>query len=161
MKKTALILGFLMVFAASTAAFANHHGGKSCGLGGGCHHGQSCCNKGGESQCPLTNMLLEKAHMALEHSKELGLTAEQVQNIRSIKIETKKHVIRGTAEMQIMELDMKVVMKGDTFDAEAVKAMIDKGVPAWADNAKKVVDWYAAFRAELKPEQWAKLKELK
>ncbi len=160
MKKTALILGFLVMFAASTA-FANH-GGKFCPMGGGkACKGMSCASHQQESPCPIVNTLLEQAHAALEHSKDLGLTAEQIQGIREIKIEAKKHNIRMKAEMEIMQLDMKVMLKSDTFDAEAAKAMMEKGMPGMMEGGKKVIDWYGKFRSILKPEQWEKLKEIR
>ena len=155
MKKTAIILGFLLAFAVSTAAFAHHEGGQACPMGAGNEHGMR-----EQSPCPVTNMLLMQAHEAVEHSKDLGLTADQIQAIRDIKIEAKKNNIRMKAEMEIMEIDMKVMMKADKFDAEAFKAMMDKGMPQMMENGKKVVDWYAKFRSILKPEQYARLLEM-
>lgn len=140
-----LILGFV------PASFACE-GGK-CSRGG--YHEEQ------ESQCPIVNKLLMQAHEALEHSKELGLSAEQINTIRGIKLEAKKANIRMMADMQIMELDMKSKLMADDFDAEGMKKMIDSMAAGMPEGGKKAIDWYAKFRSTLKADQWQKLKELR
>lgn len=153
-----LLAGFF-VFSVVPSGFAGHHGGKQCALKGG-----GCCGKSGghdkQSECPIVNALLTQAHTALEHQKDLGLTADQVKAIRDIKIEAKKFNIRMGAEMAIAEIDMKMKFKADEFDAEGLKQMIDTMAAQFPEGGKKAVDWYANFRATLKADQWAKLKEL-
>ncbi len=154
------MLAAFFVFSMVPSGFANHGGspGKQCSLKGG-----SCCgDHGGQkaSECPIVNALLTQAHTALEHQKELGLSAEQVSGIREIKIEAKKFNIRMNAEMQIAEIDMKSAFKADDFDGEGLKKMIDQMAVQMPEGGKKTIDWYAKFRSTLKADQWQKLKEL-
>ena len=130
--------------------------GKQCSMKGG--HGS---HDGAESPCPIMNKLLMQAHESLEHSKDLGLSADQVKAIREIKIEAKKFNIRMKAEMEIMEIDMKSKLWADEFDAEGLKKMIDGMAAGMPEGGKKTVDLYAKFRSTLKADQWQKLKELR
>lgn len=151
------MLAAFFVFSAVPSSFAGH-GGKQCPLKGGGCSSHSGCDK--QSQCPILNALLTQAHTALEHSKDLGLSDDQINKIREIKIEAKKFNIRMGAEMAIAEIDMKVAFKADNFDAEGMKKNIDAMAAQFPEGGKKAVDWYAAFRSELKADQWQKLKEL-
>lgn len=161
MKKIfAVALASFLIFSVVPSVFAGHGGGQ-CPLKGGMG---KCCSGGGhgdkQSQCPIVNALLTQAHTALEHWKDLGLSADQVKTIREIKVEAKKFNIRMNAEMQIAEIDMKMKFKADEFDGESLKKMIDQMAVQMPEGGKKAVDWYASFRSTLKADQWQKLKEL-
>ena len=130
--------------------------GKQCARKGG--HGS---HDGAKSPCPLMNALLMQAHESLEHSKDLGLSADQIKTIREIKIEAKKFNIHMKAEMEIMGIDMKSKLWADEFDAEGLKKMIDGMAASMPEGGKKTVDLYAKFRSTLTADQWQKLKELR
>lgn len=148
------MLAAFFVFSSVPSGFAGHGGGQCSRRGYGGHCEQKA------SECPIVNALLTQAHTALEHSKDLGLTDDQITKIREIKIEAKKFNIRMGAEMAIAQIDMKVAFKADNFDAEGMKKNIDAMAAQFPEGGKKAVDWYAAFRSELKADQWQKLKEL-
>ena len=158
MKKIfAAVFASFLIFNMLPSAFANHDGSGQCPYKkGGCGgHGEQK-----KSQCPILNALLTQAHESLEHSKDLGLTADQVKTIREIKIEAKKFNIRMNAEMEIAEIDMKSMFRADEFDADGMKKMIDQMAVQMPEGGKKAVDWYAKFRSTLKADQWQKLQEL-
>lgn len=147
------------------SVFAGHHGhgktgGGQCSRGGG-----SCCSGAqkdcaGKSECPMVSALLMQAYTALEYSKDLGLTDDQVNAIREIKMETKKFSIRMDAEMKIAKIDMKSKFKADKFDAEGLKKMVSDWAAKMPEGPNQMIDWYAKFRSTLNEDQWQKLKEL-
>ena len=136
-----LILNFVPLSFAYKSQQCSRMGGPSCG-------------ETQKSPCPIVNKLLMQAHTALEHSKELGLTQEQTNTLRNIKIETKKFNIHMMAEMQIMEIDVKSQMMADNFNVDGMKKMIDQMAASMPEGGKKVVDWYAQFRSTLKYKHW-------
>ena len=165
MKKILAMIFAAALLSAAPAAWAEHMMGdkEGCpmGKGGGCSHGG--CSMGDHDKgegCPILGKVIKKAHYILEHQTELGLTDEQVQQVKKIKTEAKKSNIMAAAGMQVMMLDMEAKLSEQPFDAEGMKAMMDKNAQGWVDGAKASIDQYAALKKVLSEQQWAKLKEL-
>ena len=80
MKKNAIIFLTLVTLltASSTALYA---GGKACPYGS-----QKDCDKGQEYQCPLVAKFMKKAEFFLTHQQAIGLSAEQVAQIKTLKV---------------------------------------------------------------------------
>jgi len=150
---------FIAVFFSFAPLASANHGGKCpmSGKGGQCSSGKH----EEKSPCPIVNKLMHTAHEALEHKKDLGLTADQVKSIWSIKMDAKKRMIRQMAEMQIMMIDMKSKLNAEPLDVEGLNAMIDRGSAGMASGAKETVSEYAKLLSLLTPEQLEKLKAAK
>ncbi len=157
MKKALLILGILatFAFAATLPAYAECHGG-SCPMK---HDGQSHGEEE-EYQCPVVAKLMKKAHFFLENQKDLGLSDEQVTNIKAIKMDTKKAYIRQMAEMQIFELDMQAELSEPKVDAEKLNGMIDTMSANMATGGKASVAAFVKLKGVLSDDQMAKAKEI-
>ena len=95
----AFILTFLTASSHSSAAFADH--GK---MGMGCPHGKHMM--GGWHEMGLKEKFFMKAHLLLESQSDLGLTDDQVKEIRQLKLEIKKSWIRQNAEIEILKQDI-------------------------------------------------------
>ena len=155
-----LILGGVVL-----TAQANHHEGKSdgkCPMGGEekkCSKSKGDCDKGG-SECPIVSKLMKKAGFYLENADEIGLSEEQVNQIKAIKTDTKKEMILGGAQMEVSMLDMEDKMKADPVDAEGLNQIIDKNLAEMATGAKKTVQRYAALKQVLTADQKKKAKEI-
>ena len=102
-----------------------------------------------------------KAHWMLENKTTLGLTDEQVNTIKALKMEMKKKQIRESAEMQIAMMDMKTKLKENPVDVEGLNKMIDQGMAAMTQSAKENVQAYSKLKAMISDDQWKKLKESK
>src|SRR3989338_2877836 len=160
MKRFASLFVFLLSLTLVQTAWAE------CPMGGGSCQGHKQCAVGGgrgeeESYpCPIIDKIMKKAHFLLDNKDEIGLSDEQVDTVKGLKLQAKKSMIRGEADMQIMMLDMKSKLREDIFDAEGINAMIDDGMAQMTQSAKASVDVYAKLKAVLTPEQVEKAKAL-
>lgn len=101
-----------------------------------------------------------KAHMILKNQDELGLSDKQVEEIKSLKIETKKDLIRKNAELNIIALDIKSAMCGKQINTGAINKLIDKKYDLKKEKEKASIGAYATVKGILTSEQKDKLKDL-
>lgn len=167
------IMSLVMVFSAPMV-FANcheghcqkSHGGScpkgSCAQEASCAHkgGSDCSKKSMEDFCPITAKFMKKASFLLSNEKELGLSDEQVQTIKDLKLKVKKIAISVDASMQTFELDAMAKMSAKTLDVEGLNAMIDEGMAGMATQTKEIVTAYASLKSVLTADQMAKAKEI-
>lgn len=117
--------------------------------------GKGCGKKQG-----LDDKFYKKAHMILMNQEELGLTDDQAKQIKDLKINTKKSVIKTNAEIELITLDAKVLLYEDKIDTKKLDALIDKKYDIKKEKAKTLVQSMATLKGFLTPEQMSKLKEL-
>lgn len=159
MKKFVLVLAILTGVLFAGGAWAGH-GSEQCPTGGDKACGQSSgCDDAGYP-CPIVDKAMKKAHFYLGNAEEIGLSEEQIQTIKDLKLWFKKQMIRGNADMQIMMLDMQSKLGEETLDQTGINAMIDEGMANMAKSAKDSVEAYAKLKAVLTPEQVEKAKEI-
>jgi len=160
MKKAHLfLLVFLFGFIALTATpvMAEHGGDKQCMMGKDCKK----CEEGKDSSgCPIAGKIMKKAKFFLKNAKEIGLSDDQVAQIKAIKLDTKKTSIRTEAEMKIGMMDMEAKLSEPKVDVEGLNAMIDQGMAGMATGAKASVATYAKLKAVLTEAQMTKAKEI-
>ena len=123
--------------------------------GGGKEHGKADGHK-----WKLEDKFMHKVHFILSNQDELGMSDEQVQKIKELKIETKKDLIRTKADIEILSLDIKSELSKSAINAKTVKQMIDKKYGLKSEKAKALVDAYATLKGMLPEEQKRKMKEL-
>ncbi len=117
--------------------------------------------RGGESNhdgCPIVKKFLMTAHEYLEHRKQIGLSEQQVSDIKGMKLEMKKSMIRNMANMQVFMLDMKQQLSATTLNSEAINSMIDQQMSTMAAGAKETVAAYVKLRSVLTADQQVKFK---
>jgi len=102
----------------------------------------------------------QKAHFVLKNEEELGLSDKQAEQIKNLKIKTKKDLIRKKAEIDILAIDIKAEMRKDPINTNAINKLIDKKYGLKKDKAKALVSAYAALKNTLTAEQKTKLKDL-
>jgi hypothetical protein len=152
--KTKLMSGILVLMLVAGAAlpvYANHGGGCSYGRGGYGH------GKGGG----LEGKFFHKAHLFLMLQEELGLSDDQAQSIKDLKLEMKKNYVRQKAEIKVLKLDIHSKLKADKVDAGEVQKLIDQKYAAKAAMAKSFVDAYLKLKGTLNDKQLETLKTLK
>jgi len=144
-KKVIAIVVLAVIFAAfSTASFAYQGSDKKS---------SGHCGK-------LEDKVEKKAQMILKNKDELGLSDEQVKKVKDLMLESQKETIKQNAAIETIALDIKSKMWGETVDAEAVNALIDKKYDLKKAKAKFSVTAYAQLKNILTEEQRDKLKEL-
>jgi len=114
--------------------------------------------QGGSKDCKEKIFL--KAHKILKNKEELGLSDEQVQKIKDLKISAKKDLIRKEAEIDILKVDIKSEMYKDTIDVAAVNAFIDKKYDLKKEKTKSLIAAFVALKNILTEDQKKKLKEI-
>jgi len=107
----------------------------------------------------LEEKLFHKAHFILVHQKALGLTEEEVESIKALKMDVKKYLIRQGAEIDLVKIDIKSLMWAKTIDTEAIHGLVDQKYELKKAKAKYLVDAYAKLKGMLTDEQYETLKE--
>ena len=105
-------------------------------------------------------MFMKKAHFFLENKAKLGLTADQVSQIKTMRTNMVKTMIRNKAEQEIFMLDMKTKLSEPVLDVEGINTMIDQAMAGMSTGAKGSVAALAELKGLLTEEQMTKAKEL-
>jgi hypothetical protein len=129
-----------------------------CGKHGSCPFAEK--SRSAESVCPLTGKVIDKAKFYLKHADKIGLSDEQVQTIKTIKLTAKKASILGLAQMEAFGLDVKAKMSEPIVDVEGLNAMVDEFSQEAVIAMKERIADYAKLRAVLSTEQKEKAKGL-
>ena len=108
----------------------------------------------------LEDKAMSKAYMILKNKDALGLTDEQVKQVKDLKLKLKKDEIAQNAEIETVALDIKSQLWEDTINTEAINALIDKKYELKKAKAKSSVAAYAQLKNILSQAQRDKLKEL-
>jgi hypothetical protein len=141
MKKIAVLIIVLSCFLV-TSSYADSYKKSR-------HHGYS-----------LDKKFVSKVRLALKNQDELGLSDEQYEKIKTLKLNTKKDLIKRKAEIDIIGVDIKGKLYEDSIDKKSINKLIDQKYELKKAKAKALVDAYAEFQNILNDEQKKKLKEL-
>ena len=130
----------------SSAAFADQYSMGKCNF----------MSKKGHDE-----MFFHKAHLALAHATELGLSDDQVSKIKALEYTFKKSLIKEDADIKSLGLDIREAIQKDTVDTNAVNSLIDQKYVLKATKAKEAVQAYANLQKILTKDQYNKLKEMR
>ncbi len=158
-KQLVLIVALLLAFAVPQAT-ANYDG--KCARTGDKHECSKTgdCGGQGESGCPIVNKLMKKSEFFLKNADEIGLSEDQVKQIKTIKIEAEKDEILGGAQMKVAFLDIESKMSADPVDQEALHAVVDGLSSLMSQGAKKTIKLYVDLKSVLTADQKKKAKEI-
>ncbi|NQT46560.1 MAG: Spy/CpxP family protein refolding chaperone [Candidatus Omnitrophica bacterium] len=101
-----------------------------------------------------------KAHLILKNEEELGLSDDQVEKVKTLKLKNKKGLIMQEAEIEVLSLELKSKMWSDEIDTSAINKLIDQKYELKKAKAKSSVEACVALKKILTKEQKAKLKAL-
>jgi hypothetical protein len=147
-----VLLGIFLL--ANSSAFADSKWGDKCGSA--CRYKSAAA----EHKCPITAKFMKKAAFFLDNRDEIGLSADQVKQIKGLELIGKKAAIKQMADMQMWMLDLEAKLSEEKVDVEGVGAMIDEGSAAMALSTKSMVANYAKLKEILTADQMAKAKEI-
>jgi hypothetical protein len=122
--------------------------GEARGFGFG-HHGSD-----------LEALFFHKAIFFLKCADQIGLTDDQMEKIKTLKLEVKKGLIRQNAELEILEMDVETALRGRPVDVKAVNLILDKKFEIKKAKARSLVQAIADLKAILTDEQYGKAKAL-
>jgi Spy/CpxP family protein refolding chaperone len=105
-------------------------------------------------------MFFHKVMLIKSKAKEIGLSDAQLDKIMTLKINTKKSLIKHDADIETLALDIKVEFKKDKINTKAVNSLIDKKYSVKAQKAKDLVAACAGIKKILTKEQKDKLKTM-
>lgn len=161
MKRLSLIALMMFVFASITPTFADRCPDKQCSKGEYKSACKSCGEKDcGNHPCPITSKLMKKSCFLLGNAEEIGLSDDQVKKIKTIKMDAKKQMILGEAQMKIAFIDMTAKLHEEKLDLEGLNKMVDDFSAGMAESTKKTIQSYADLKGILTDEQMKKAKEV-
>ena len=114
----------------------------------------------GEDGFSLERKVLRKLGMVIRYQEDLGLTDEQVAQIRDLKVSVQKDLVKKQADIKLLAIDIKTALAEDTIDTKAVGKLIDKKYAVKKDKAMVLVKAYAELKKMLTDEQQKKFKTI-
>lgn len=126
-KKLMLVVSILsMGLAFTSIGYATEKGEKHYG----CKHSEMTMESSHYRSGPSQHMSEGKHHSIasciLKQKGELGLTDEQVSQLKSLKSENEKQLIRDEAEMKVLKIELHDLVHQDKVDVKAVDTKIEK-----------------------------------
>ncbi len=118
------------------------------------------CKKTKGYQKDFDGKVFHKAYFLLKNKEELGLSDEQVKEIKDLKLKVKKDSITRKAEIETLALDIKAKMHEETIDTEDINGLIDKKYELKKAKSKSLVEAYVTLKDILTKEQKKELKSL-
>jgi len=141
MKRIAVLIVILTCFLV-TSSYADSYNKSR-------HHGYS-----------LDKKFVNKISLALKNQEELGLSDKQYEKLKTLKMNTKKDLIKRNADIDIIGVDIKGKLWEDPIDKKGINKLIDQKYELKKAKAKALVESYATFQTILTDDQKKKLKEI-
>ncbi|MBI4970276.1 MAG: hypothetical protein HZC17_00335 [Candidatus Omnitrophica bacterium] len=158
MKKTlagSMVVLVVVLVVSLTAAYANHQGGMACKAGYGSKH-----RGGGGQEGNLEKIFFMKSHFILENSTALGLADDKVEAVKTLMLDTKKSLIKQSADIEVTCIDIKSKLHEYPVDVNAVNKLIDQKYEFAKAKTKTLVEAIAKVKSTLTKEQYDKLREI-
>jgi Spy/CpxP family protein refolding chaperone len=114
----------------------------------------------GDSKMDLEDTFSQKIHFIMANSDEIGLSAEQLEKIHTLKYSVKKSIIKNDAEIEILALDIKEALGKDDIDIGAANSLIDKKYMIKAQKTKDIVAACANLKTIMTKEQQKKMQDM-
>jgi Spy/CpxP family protein refolding chaperone len=141
MKKLAVIVAAVSIVALAALAYGDMGGH---GMGSGM---MGCCG-------------MDVQMMGTEHLKSLSLDEQQKTLIGEIKSRMMKETIRRTADMRIVQIELKDLLSQDPVDMKAVEAKVKQLEMMRTEMHLSHIKAMEDCKTKLTPEQRKKLREM-
>jgi len=105
----------------------------------------------------LGSKFFHMAHAIFENHVELGFSEENLHKVKDLKINTKKSLIRSTAEIDIVAVDIMAKMWEDSPDMAEINKLIDKKFTLKKESMKELLNAFLSLKKMLSKEQLRKL----
>lgn len=136
-------------------------GGHRPGMQGGRHHGgwqrHMGHSQGGRSHGHHRPSFIG---MLLRNQQQLGLTAQQVDSLRKLGMDSKRAEIRRSADRQVAQLDLMSLRFSDPMDMGKVETKVREIEKLKGDDTIARIRTADTAKGQLTPEQKEKLKAM-
>lgn len=146
MKKLAAIVAALSFVALAALAYGDM-GGHDMGSGMMC-------------DCGMDGQMMGSEHHMLKHLMGLNLDEQQKALIGEIKSRMMKETIRRTADMRIVQIELKDLLSQDPVDMKAVEAKVKQLEMIKTEMHLSHIKAMEDCKTKLTPEQRKKLREM-
>ena len=146
MKKLAAIVAAVSIVALAALAYGDM-GGHGMGSGMMCG-------------CGMDGQMMETEHHMSKHLMGLNLDEQQKALIGEIKSRMMKETIRRTADMRIVQIELKDLLSQDPVDMKAVEAKVKQLEVMKTEMHLSHIKAMEECKTKLTPEQRKKLKEM-
>ena len=146
MKKLVAIVAAVSIVALAALAYGDM-GGRGMGPGMMCG-------------CGMDGQMMEAEHHMSKHLMGLNLDEQQKTLIGEIKSRMMKETIRRTADMRIVQIELKDLLSQDTVDMKAVEAKVKQLEMINTEMRLSHIKAMENFKTKLTPEQRKKLREM-
>ena len=146
MKKLAVIVAVLSIVAFAALAYGDM-GGHGMGSGMMCG-------------CGMDGQMMGIEHHLSKHLMNLNLDEQQKVLMGEIKSRMKKETIRKTADMRIVQVELKDLLIQDPVDMKAVEAKVKQLETMRAEMQLSHIKAVEECKTKLTPEQRKKLREM-
>ena len=131
--------------------------GRRDGHGFGRERGMGMRERGGMQG---REMMLGRLLSNPEIRDKIGVTADQAANIRQQESDFRKTAIRGRADLEVKQIDLRDLMSADKPDRAAIDAKLTDISTARLALEKSAVSFRLNSREALTPDQRTKLRDL-
>jgi len=146
MKKLAAIVAAVSIVALAALAYGDM-GGHGMGSGMMCG-------------CGMDGQMMEAEHHMAKHLKSLSLDEQQKSLIGEIKSRMMKETIRRTADMRIVQIEVKDLLSQDPVAMKAVEAKVKQLEMMRTEMHLSHIKAMEDCKTKLTPEQRKKLREM-
>jgi len=146
MKKLAVIAAAVSIVALAAFAYGEM-GGHGIGLGMMCG-------------CGMDGQMMEAEHHMSKHLMVINLDEQQKTLIGKIKSRMMKETIRRTADMRIVQIELRELLSQDPVDMKAVEAKVKQLEMMRTEVHLSHIKAMEDCKTKLTPEQRKKLREM-
>jgi len=101
-----------------------------------------------------------KIHLIWQNKEELGIPDDLMKKIATLKLETKKKLIKDQAEIEILGVDIMGKLWEPQIDSKGLDALIDQKYSLKKERLKTVVNAFISLMKILSDDQKKRLKNL-
>jgi len=113
-----------------------------------------------DKKIELEEMFFHKAGLIMKNAAELGLSDDQLQKVKTLKLDAQKSMIKADADVELLVLDIQAALEKDEIDVNNINSLIDKKYGIKSQAAKVFVGAYGELKKVLNKDQMKKLHEI-
>lgn len=140
-----LAVGLMQSLSFADERAGYRHGGHHSG-----HHGKHS----------IEDRFFNRAKLIYRNQDALNVNEKQINQIRDLKTDLKKDLIRKRAELDLIKIDIRALFYEDDIDVRAANDLLDKKYEIKKAKMKKLVSSYAQLKKILSKEQNEKLMDI-
>jgi hypothetical protein len=122
--------------------------------------GTDCDCKKMKHKDNIEKKVFKKLHVIMKNKDELKLSENQIAEIKKLKVNAKKDLIRKKAEIDVISVDIKSKLWDETIDVSGINKLVDQKYDLKKEKTKSLIAACAELKKILSKEQKEMLKEL-